>query len=85
MKKQKSNFNAIIKKLVYKKFGNDDNLYKQAKDYFSKEELVSTALIQRNLKVSYIRAAYIINRMMDEGFCDKQQGAKPCKVLTLKN
>jgi DNA segregation ATPase FtsK/SpoIIIE-like protein len=83
--KKSKKIDPIIKKLVLEKYGEDNELYELAKDYFSNEEFVSTGSLQRVLKISYIRAQYILDRMINEGFCGEQIGAWPCKVLAQKN
>ena len=49
----------------------DDHLYEQAIHVSKEFGKVSIARLQRKLRLSYVDAAHILDRMMVEGFCRK--------------
>lgn len=81
LRKEKVNRKGITKELVQKEFGEDEEMYLLAKKIFKSENSVSTAMLQRELQISYFRARYILDKMIEEGFCEPQIGAKPCRRI----
>lgn len=49
---------------------------------FASESYVSTALLQRFLAVPYSQARQILDRMIEDGFCEEQVGSMPCRVIS---
>lgn len=60
-------------------------MYYLAKKTFINENFVSTASLQRKLKISYRLARFILDKMIESEFCQKQFGAWPCKVNRFVN
>ena len=58
-------------------FGEDDDMYEQAKDEVIKAGKASTSYIQRKLRVGYARAARIMDMLEQRGIISPGDGAKP--------
>lgn len=69
----------ISKNLVIQ--GNE--LYAVATRIFSKMEYVSVGLLQIKLKISYFKARSILDRLIEDGYCDKQIGVYPCRIIKI--
>jgi len=52
---------------------------------FSSESFVSTGRIQRYFQVDYATARYILDRLIEDEFCEPQVGAWPCKIIKYQN
>jgi hypothetical protein len=74
-------YRETTKKIVVDRFGPDNEMYARAKERFATEAYVSSGSLQRHMQIPYFRARYILDRMIDDKFCEPQEGAKPCKVL----
>src|SRR6266480_3736768 len=72
---------SYFQQQVKEKYGGDEDLHTEAIKVFSFEKYISTASIQRHMKVSYMRAAVLLDRLVDEGFASPRIGASPCRVL----
>lgn len=59
--------------------------YLVTKETFAEKEYISTAMIQRYVKVPYYKARLILDQLIEEGFCEPQVGSHPCKVKSLVN
>lgn len=87
------NFNENDCKKIPKMPGDDiimneeerDPLLCEAIQYIIKEREVSTSMIQRRFKVSYVRAGKIIDQMESEGIISGYNGSKPRIVLLRKD
>ncbi len=55
-------------------------MYQLAKKVFAGEDYVSPGRLQMYLQIPYSYARYILNRMIEEGFCEEQLGTWPCRV-----
>lgn len=75
----------IIKQIVAKDYGSDYAMYLTAKIWFANKDFISTALLQRTLKISYLRARNILDQMVENKFCMPQTGSYPCKIIKFKN
>jgi len=58
-----------------------DDIYDEAMKFVVKKKLASISMIQRRFKVSYNRAANIIDIMEREGVVGPANGSKPREVL----
>jgi PleD family two-component response regulator len=63
---------------------NDDELYKDAVASLSGTKYVSTAYLQRKLKIGYARAARLMDLLEENGLVSGSVGAKPRGVLLPK-
>lgn len=61
------------------------SLYLAAKRVFAREGYVSTGMLQRYFQLPYFEARFILDRMIEEGFCKNQIDALPCKVVRYTN
>lgn len=52
---------------------------------FASESQVSTAMLQRNLQINYSVARYILDKLIEDEFCEPQVGAWPCKIIKYAN
>lgn len=59
--------------------------YIATKEFFAEKEYISTAMIQRYLKLPYFKARLILDKLIEEGFCQPQIGSYPCKINPLTN
>lgn len=55
-------------------------MYQLAKKIFADEDWVSPGKLQMYLQIPYFYSIYILDRMITEGFCEEQIGARPCRV-----
>lgn len=55
--------------------------YLVAKEFFVDKDYISTATLQRFLKIPYFQARLILNELIKVGFCEQQNGSLPCKIL----
>lgn len=67
--------------LVLRDFGLENDLYIETRSQFANQKFISPALIQRIMKVSYIRARYVLDRLIQDKFCTEQVGSMPCRVI----
>jgi DNA segregation ATPase FtsK/SpoIIIE-like protein len=58
-----------------------DQLVEDAKSVINSQQKASTALLQRELKINYLTASRIIDRLESEGLVGKSDGANPRKVF----
>lgn len=58
-----------------------DSRYKEAVEFVIRTREASVAMIQRNLKIGYNRAARIIRKMEEEGIVGPAEGDRPREVL----
>lgn len=58
-----------------------DELYAQAAKEFSNSKYISTAKIQRVMKVSFSKADMILNRLIAEGHASPRIGSYPSIIL----
>jgi S-DNA-T family DNA segregation ATPase FtsK/SpoIIIE len=58
-----------------------DPLLEQARDIVIKAQKASVTLLQRHLRLGYSRAAFLIDKLEQEGTIGPGQGAKPREVL----
>ncbi len=56
-------------------------LYEETVKAFSNSVFISTASIQRIMKVSYARSSATLDKLIKSGFASSRIGAYPCKVL----
>lgn len=49
------------------KYGDIEELYKEAKKFVIKEQKANTSLIQRRLRIGYARAAHILDLLEERG------------------
>ncbi len=61
--------------------GDRDPLFKQAAETCIQQQLGSTSLLQRRLRIGYGRAARIIDQLHDAGILGPPDGSKPREVL----
>jgi predicted HTH transcriptional regulator len=66
-----------------RKFGTDDVMFELAVKIFSKMEYVSVGLLQMKLKISYFKARSVLDRLIEEGYCEQQIGAYPCRIIKI--
>lgn len=57
-----------------------DEAYRRAKELIGFKKQASAALLQRDLKISYAKAAEVLERMEQEGLVGPAEGAKPRPV-----
>ena len=74
-------FSALNKQYVLKTYGEDNELYGAAINRYRDKKYVSSGSLQRDMQVAFCRARYVLDRMIENGFCEPQGGAKPCKVI----
>ena len=60
---------------------NDDELYAQALKEFSNSKYISTAKIQRIMKVSYAKADMLLNRLIADSLASSRIGSYPSVML----
>ncbi len=84
-------YNRIVKAKVVtsqpaiRNYSVDDSTYSKAKKLFHHQEFVSTASLQRILQIPYFRARYILDKMIEEGYCEKQKETWPCRIVRKTN
>ena len=61
-----------------------DDLYDQAVSLVLDKGLASTSMVQRAFRIGYNRAARILETMEKEGVVGPSSGAKPRKVLVVR-
>jgi len=72
---------------VCKNCGHDESkctpneTYRRAKELIGFKQIASAALLQRDLKISYAKAAEILEKLETEGLIGPAVGAQPRKVL----
>lgn len=59
----------------------DSFWYLVAKEFFVDKDYISTAMLQRFLKIPYFQARLVLNELIKVGFCEQQKGSLPCKIL----
>jgi DNA segregation ATPase FtsK/SpoIIIE-like protein len=52
-----------------------DPLIEQAKKVSRKVGYVSVSYLQRNMRIGYTRAASLVDKLIEEGFCEKEPTA----------
>lgn len=60
---------------------NKKNLYNQLLTTFSQSKYISTAKIQRVMKVSYGTADLLLNKLIAEDLASPRIGSYPCRIL----
>ncbi len=60
----------------------DDELYEEAKDIAIEHQRVSTALLQRKLRIGYARAAHLVDQLEENGVVGPADGSRPREILT---
>ena len=60
---------------------NQDELFETAKEVVSKYTRVSSALLQRTLRIGYARAARLLDELEENGIVSSAIGAEPREVL----
>lgn len=63
----------------------DDYFIEEVKRIITKEQKVSTALLQRRLSIGYFQASNIITELEKRGIVGPADGAKPRKILIENN
>jgi DNA segregation ATPase FtsK/SpoIIIE, S-DNA-T family len=58
-----------------------DEAYRRAKELIGFKKQASAALLQRDLKISYAKAAEILDQLEAENLVGPADGAQPRKVL----
>ena len=58
-----------------------DELYKYAKQIVIEKQVASASLLQRSLKIGYVRAARLLDMLEEEGIIGESQNSRPRKVL----
>ena len=59
----------------------NEAFYSETKHLLLNCDTITTAYIQRHLKVGYARSAYLLERLVAEGYISERQGTIPGKVL----
>lgn len=80
----KSFDNIQSEDLISKEEASLDTLYGQAQLIVQETGTASTTFLQRKLKIGYARAASLMDQLESSGIIGPQEGAKPRKVLVLK-
>jgi S-DNA-T family DNA segregation ATPase FtsK/SpoIIIE len=62
-------------------YGDEDELFEEAKGIIVKANKASTSMLQRRLSIGYGRAAKILDMLEEEGIIGPSNGAKPREVL----
>lgn len=52
---------------------------------FVGKDYISTGMLQRNFQISYSISRYILDKLIEDEFCEPQIGAWPCKIIKYTN
>lgn len=63
----------------------EDELIEQAKKVSRKVGYVSVSYLQRNMRIGYTRAASLVDKLVAEGFCEKEPTAWRYDVTAQQN
>ena len=58
--------------------------YGVARKKFAKQHFISTGKLQASLQIPYNIAREILDRLIDEKYCEKQIAAYPCRIFHFK-
>ncbi len=61
-----------------------EELYQEVKKLVVREQKASASFLQRNFRLSYIRAYRFLERLEEDGIIGRDSGAKPRKVIKKK-
>ena len=62
-----------------------EETYRRAKELIGFKKQASAALLQRDLKISYAKAAQVLDKLESEGLIGSAVGTTPRAVNTIKN
>lgn len=62
--------------------GTAQELYEETVKEFYIRDYISTARIQRTMKVSYVKARKVLDKIIKNGLAEESDGARPSKVNT---
>lgn len=62
----------------------EDELYEKAKELVKGLKKISASLLQRKLWIGYAKAAYLLDKLEEDGIIGAPDGISPRKVLKRK-
>ena len=69
---------------VFDEGDSDEDLYERAKQICYEKKVASASFLQRRMKISYNRAARMIDRMEEDGIIGPPNGSKPREIICYK-
>ncbi len=76
---------AVTKQIAHEQHGPDEVLYGVARRHYAKKDFVSRVALQFHFRIGYQRAKYVMDKLIEDGFCEQIGKSEVYKVVRYKN